>query len=112
MASSVQGQKMNVVDAHPWMSGAAGALCMAAVNTTIGWLRRVSRAPEREDFQALERRLTSQITQLQGSVAAGMTDLQGRIHQLGENVYKRLDDKTDALNKRIDDLVGARGGGR
>lgn len=91
----------NVFDAHPWLNGAVGALCMALVNGLIGKLRKVLTSPDRRAFDMLEARLTKKLEALELSMASGMTGL-----------YKRLDDKTDALHERINRLIEGRSGGR
>ena len=77
-----------------WLHYAVGAAIMWVLNAVFGKLKKVFTSPDRQDFQQLETRLTQR-----------MAGLQTSIEQLGDKVYKRIDEKYDALSKRIDGLV-------
>lgn len=110
---SARGDQMsNIFDAHPWMNGAAGALCMALTSAVIGKVRKLLTSPGRRDFQALESRLTKKLEEFELRMAGGFTGIYTRLDEKTDALTDRIDEKTDALDKRIDEILLRGAGGR
>lgn len=105
--ATAQGDEMpSVVDGHTsWLHYGVGAVIMFVLNMTFQKLRKIFSSPDREDFRALERRISEQFRTLDTKMDSQATDMSGRLEKFGAQVYQRIDEKHDALTKRIDEIL-------
>lgn len=105
--AAAQGDEMSgVVDGHTsWLHYGVGAVIMFVLNLSFQKLRKIFSSPDRDDFRALERRISEQFKTLDGKMDAQASDLSGRLDKFGAAVYQRIDEKHDALTKRIDEIL-------